>query len=139
VPGQAPGCSIDWYIQVEQFAKKGNTLVEIQGLSSVHLGVLVPQPFKTRAIRGFRRFGNPGDHGIFRDRYRTNVGRHRQLGASCGGCGGVSGWVVGWDDDHRSVSVSSQDRRPRSMAIFRFPVGLRMVEELLVARGIISH
>ena len=32
-----PHWYIDWNIQVEHFANKGNTLVELQGLTMVHL------------------------------------------------------------------------------------------------------
>ncbi len=71
--------------------------------------------------------------------------RHRQLVAPA--CVGTLGWVVEWDDDARlapayRLSVSGRDHQPcpMALALFRFALGLRMVEELLAARGIIlSH
>jgi hypothetical protein len=61
-------------------------------------------------------------------------GGHRQLVATA--CVGTPGWVVGRDDVARSpwlpLSVSDRDYQPCHMAVFRFPLGLRMVEELLL-------
>ena len=61
------------------------------------------------------------------------------------GCAGLPGWVTGWNDDRRSrplqgPSVSRRGHRSCCWLYFRFPLGLRIVEELLAARGIIvSH
>jgi hypothetical protein len=71
-------------------------------------------------------------------------GGHRQLGCWLA-CGSGAGWVAGWDDDARlpcyagyrfSVEVVSH----AVWLYFRFPLSLRMIEEMLAARGIIvSH
>src|SRR5467141_3584525 len=66
--------------------------------------------------------------------------RHRQLVAPA--WVGTSGWVVAWDDDARlapayRLSVSAAMISHALWLYFRFPLGLRMVEELLAARGII--
>ena len=83
-------------------------------------------------------------HRPFRRRYPTRG--HRQL-SSLPACGSAPGWVVGWDDNICSRAPSYAGYRFPvgiiSHAVwlyFRFPLGLRMVEELLAARGIIvSH
>ena len=61
-------------------------------------------------------------------------------------CAGVPGWVIGWNDDRPLAPATSGYRFPAEIIghavwlYFRFPLGLRMVEELLAARGIIvSH
>src|SRR5258708_16783590 len=65
---------------------------------------------------------------------------HRQLVAPA--WVGAPGWVVAWDDDARSPPLY-RHRFPAAIIspalwlYFRFPLGLRMVEELLAARGII--
>jgi putative transposase len=53
--------------------------------------------------------------------------------------------VVGWDDDTRAyplcrLSVPAEIMSHAVWLYFRFPLGLRMVEELVSARGIlVSH
>ena len=52
------------------------------------------------------------------------------------------GWVVAWDDDARSPRHTGYRFAAAIIShalwlYFRFPLGLRMVEELLAARGII--
>ena len=72
------------------------------------------------------------------------IKRHCQL-KSPPACGSAPRGVVGWDDDicsrpHAGYRFPSEIISHAVWRYFRFPPGLRMVEELLAARGIIvSH
>src|SRR5215813_3217012 len=84
------------------------------------------------------------DRWVLRGSPAPSYNAHRQLGEAWA-CADRSGRVIGWDEDIGSRPL----RRYRFPAeiighavwlYFRFPLGLRMVEELLAARGIIvSH
>jgi hypothetical protein len=59
-------------------------------------------------------------------------------------CGSAPGWVVGWGDDICSrslcrLSVPCEIIIHAVYLYFHFPLGLRMVEELMAARGIIAY
>ncbi len=66
-------------------------------------------------------------------------------GCRLSSCGSKAARVAGWNDaicPHpiRRPPVSGRDHQPRRVAVPSLPLGLRMVEELLSARGIIvSH
>src|SRR6266446_6028611 len=55
-------------------------------------------------------------------------------------CVGTPGWVIGWDDDARRLRYTgyrfpAEIIRHAIWLYLRFPLGLRMVKELLAARG----
>ena len=68
--------------------------------------------------------------------------RHRQLG-SCPACGLRLIWVGGRDDDLRLPGYAgycfpAEVISHAGWLYFRFPLSLRMVDELLAARGIVA-
>jgi hypothetical protein len=68
--------------------------------------------------------------------------RHRHLGEAPV-CLTGPGWIIGRDDSHRFAvcrsSLPHRDRRPRRVAVFPLPLGLRRVEELSATRIAVSH
>ena len=78
-------------------------------------------------------------HGNERGTYRG----HRQLGGSLA-CRGGPGWIIGWNNTipprYAGNRFPAEIISHAVWLYFCFPLGLRMVEELLAARGIIvSH